>query len=56
MTLFSVIAQSCHLSIGRSVCIGAAIELLIGVVDFTNILEVTGILWNATLSFNGVFS
>ncbi len=51
VTLTLVIWQPRHLSIGWSACGGAVLALLIGVVDFHEVWTVTGIIWNATLSF-----
>jgi arsenical pump membrane protein len=53
-TLLFVIAQPKGIKIGTTAMLGAAVSLLVGTVNFNDVLIVTEIVWDATLAFIGI--
>jgi arsenical pump membrane protein len=54
ITLVFIILQPRGLQIGTTALIGAGVSLLIGTVYWSDVLTVTDIVWDATLSFIGI--
>lgn len=54
ITLVLIIVQPKRLQIGTIAVGGAIVSLLSGAVDFKDVIEVTGIVWDATLAFIGI--
>ncbi|QKF58354.1 arsenic transporter [Aliarcobacter lanthieri] len=54
ITLLFIIIQPKNIQIGTSAIIGAIVALVFGVVNFNDVLDVTNIVWDATLAFIGI--
>lgn len=53
-TLTLVILQPRGLQIGTSAIIGAVVALVLGIVSLSDVVEVSSIVWDATLAFIGI--
>ncbi|MFY4790232.1 arsenic transporter [Aliarcobacter butzleri] len=54
VTLFLIITQPKSLQIGTTAILGAIVALILGVVSINDVLDVTNIVWDATLAFIGI--
>ncbi|WP_088069563.1 arsenic transporter [Gottfriedia luciferensis] len=54
LTLILIIWRPKNLSVGLIACIGAGLSLILGLVDFHDVIEVTNIVWNATFALIAV--
>jgi arsenical pump membrane protein len=54
LTLIFIIWQPRNLQIGTTAIVGAIVSLIFGTVNFEDVLTVSNIVWDATLSFIGI--